>query len=430
MSEPTATRRGALREISTIAGLILTFLATRLFTILTLKLESVSFILNDISYYGAYLYQLVEQGDQTVMAEYPVPAVWILQVLYAIGGGWQTWTPYFMAAFILLDAAVAISLYRRGHATGSLFWILFTGVQGAVVWARFDLIPAALVAWACLLVTARPRIAGAMVGLGAAIKLWPALLIGPMLSPGALRDVGARRRLTGFAVVGFGLAAASLITSGWTRSASPVTWQSDRGLQIESIPATPLMILRTFTDNPSWNIALSDFNALEIEAGQPGVALLLKVSTVLTALSIALTIWLSYRLIRNLGTGDPRLTESIVLAMLTVVLATIIANKTLSPQYVLWLGGPVAALLVLRRSQWLRRHVNVLAVSLILVGALTQFTYPWGAFGIMAIPNGSGPETAVLVLRNLALVILTGYSLHLTLKSSRRLRDTASSPIG
>ena len=61
--------------------------------------------------------------------------------------------------------------------------------------------------------------------------------------------------------------------------------------------------------------------------------------------------------------GDPRLAESIVLAVLTVVLATIIANKTLSPQYVLWLGGPVAALLLLRRSEWLRRHLNVLSVK-------------------------------------------------------------------
>lgn len=426
MSEPKPSKGGIVREIFSILGLTLAFLATRLFTVLTLKLDSVSFVVNDISYYGAYLFQLIEQGDHTVMGEYPVPAVWILQGLYTLGGGWQTWTPYFMAAFILLDAVVAISLYRRGNPTGALFWILFTGVQGAVVWSRFDLIPAALVAWSCVLVMSHPRISGALVGLGAAIKLWPALLIAPMLAPDPLRDRIARGRLVGFVVVGFGLAAGSLITSGWARSASPITWQSERGLQIESIPATPLMFLRTFTDNQSWNIALSQFNALEIEAGQPGVALLLKLSTVLTALSIVLTGYLCFRLMRNLRPGDPRMAESIVLAMFTIVLATVVSNKTLSPQYILWLGGPVAALLVLRSSDWLRRHVNVLAVALILIGALTQFTYPWGTFGIMAIPTGSGPETAVLILRNLALVILTGYSLHLTLKSSRRSHDTVS----
>ena len=75
---------------------------------------------------------------------------------------------------------------------------------------------------------------------------------------------------------------------------------------------------------------------------------------------------------------------------------------------------------------WLRRHVNVLAVALVLVGALTQFTYPWGTYGIMGNPLGSGPETSVLLLRNLTLVVLTGYALYLTLRSSRRRGDTAS----
>ncbi len=44
-----------------------------------------------------------------------------------------------------------------------------------------------------------------------------------------------------------------------------MTWQGERGLQIESVPATPLMFLRTFTDNPSWNIFLSPYNALELQ---------------------------------------------------------------------------------------------------------------------------------------------------------------------
>ncbi|SHJ08447.1 Protein of unknown function [Tessaracoccus bendigoensis DSM 12906] len=421
MSHAAMVDKGPIstRQFMVVTGLILAFLATRLFTVLTLQLESVKFVINDISYYGANLYSLLE-GQSDVMGEYPVPAVWILQSLYVAFGGFYEWTVPFMIVFILLDAAVTISFYRRDNAAGALFWIVFTGVQGAVVWSRFDLIPAALVAWACMLVITHPRIAGGLVGLGAAIKLWPALLIGPMLTPGLREDQGARRRAAGFAVVGFGLAAASLITSGWTRSASPITWQSERGLQIESIPAMPLMFLRTFTDNPSWEINLSEFNALEILPGQPGVALLLKVSTVLTVLSILLACYLSYRLIRNLRAGDERIPEAVVLAILTIVLATIIANKTLSPQYILWLGGPVAALYLHRRSQWLRRHLNVLAVTLVTVGALTQFTYPWGAYGVMANPLGSGPETSVLLIRNVALLVLTGYCLWLTLRSTRR----------
>lgn len=422
---PPSTRRLSLRNLEVVALLVIAFLATRLFTVLTLRLDNVSFVINDISYYGANLYNLLA-GQHDVMTEYPVPAVWILQVVYQAFGGFYNWTGWFMLLFVLLDAAVAVTLYRRSNPSACLFWILFTGVQGAILWSRFDLIPGALVAWACMLVMTHPRLAGGLVGLGAAIKLWPALLIGPMLSPGLRRDASARGRLIGFTVVGFGLAAASLLTSGWERSASPLTWQSRRGLQIESIPAMPLMFLRTFTDNESWKIDLSEYNALEIMPGQPGVAFLLQVSTVLTVLSVVATGYLTWRLIRNLRTGDPRMAEAIVLAVMTIVLATVIANKTLSPQYIVWLGGPVAALYLHRSSPWLRRHLNVLAVTLIVIGALTQFTYPWGAYGIMNNPLGSGPETSVLLVRNAALIALTGYSFWLTLRASRRRSDTTT----
>ena len=277
-------------------ALIATFLVTRLVSHLLLRLEAVAFVANDVSYYGYHLFRL-DEGESGVMTEYPVPAVWILQAVYRLGGGWQTWTAVYVGVFVLLDAAVALTLYRRDNAAGALFWILFTGIQGPIVWFRFDLIPAALVAWACVFVTRFPKLAGGLIGLGAAIKLWPALLIGPMLAPHPWRSARARGRVIGFAVVGFGLALASLITSGWARSASPVTWQGERGLQIESVPASPLMFLRTFTDNPSWNIFLSPYNALELQG--PYVSGLLTVSTVLTALSLTLAGYLSYRLMRH-----------------------------------------------------------------------------------------------------------------------------------
>ena len=273
-------------------ALIATFILTRFVSHLLLGLDAVAFVANDVSYYGYHLFRL-DEGESGVMTEYPVPAVWILQAVYRLGGGWQTWTAVYVGVFVLLDAAVALTLYRRDNAAGALFWILFTGIQGPIVWFRFDLIPAALVAWACVFVTRFPRLAGGLVGLGAAIKLWPALLIGPMLAPHPWRSARARGRVVGFAVVGFGLALASLITSGWARSASPVTWQGERGLQIESVPASPLMFLRTFTDNPSWNIFLSPYNALELQG--PYVGGLLTVSTVLTALSLILAGYLSYR---------------------------------------------------------------------------------------------------------------------------------------
>lgn len=412
------TRQGLTnRDVLVPLALTVVFLTTRILVFASLRVEEVAFVTHDVGYYAYHLNRL-SLGEADVMLEYPVPAVWILQAILWLGGGPETWTPVYVAVFLAIDAVVAILLYRRDDATGSLFWILFTGVQGAIVLHRFDLLPAALVAVACLHALRLPRVAGGAIGLGAAIKLWPALLIGPLLAPNPLRDPGSRRRLFGFAAVGFGLAAASLVTSGWGRSASPIGWQADRGLQIESVPATPLMALRTFTHSHPWEITLTEFNALEIVSG-PGIGTLLGVSTFLTIASVALAIYLAVRLIRNLGDDDPRLHEAMLLAVLTIILCTVVANKTLSPQYVVWLGGPVAALLVVGRSAWLRRHVLVLATAVLVVGGLTQLTYPWMAYGIMAMPQGSGPETAVLVLRNTALVCLSGHALWLTLRASR-----------
>ena len=86
----------------------------------------------------------------------------------------------------------------------------------------------------------RPGLTGALTGLGAAIKLWPALLIAAFLSYRPDRKPAG----IAFVVVGFGLAAVSLLAGGWARLVSPLTWQSGRGLQIESIWATPLMVAR------------------------------------------------------------------------------------------------------------------------------------------------------------------------------------------
>ena len=147
---------------------------------------------------------------------------------------------------------------------------------------------------------------------------------------------------------------------------------------------------------------------------------MLLVSTALTAGTVLLALWLTWRLLRNVDRDDPRLVTGILLTVLCVVLALIVSNKTLSPQYMVWLGGPVAVLLVHVRSGALLRHVHVLAAALVSLGALTQVTYPWGTYGILAMPLGSGPETAVLVLRNVGLVILTGYATVLAVRVSAR----------
>lgn len=420
LREIASTARGA--RIPVALGVIALFATTRLLLFVAWQHPSANFVANDVYYYGYHLWRMLEQGEPGVMLEYPVPAVWFLQALYTLGGGWQTWFPWFATTMLFLDALVALSLFRLRRPSASVWWILFTGALGPIVWFRFDLLPAALVAWACLWSTSRPRVAGVLVAAGAALKLWPALLALPLAAPDPRRHGGGRQRLLAFLTAGFLFGMASLVATGWARSASPLAWQADRGLQIESVPATPLMFLRTFTTAGTWPVFLSEYNAIELQG--PGVALLLHLSSGLTVAALVLAAVLSMRLLRSLRDEGPLAREALLLAVLAIVLALVVANKTLSPQYVTWLGGPLAALLLVPRSPGLQRPVRVLAVALVLVAGLTHYTYPWGTYGIMGTPNGSGWETSVLLLRNVLLVALTWYSTRLVWQV------TARRPIG
>jgi hypothetical protein len=99
----------------------------------------------------------------------------------------------------------------------------------------------------------------------------------------------------------------------------------------------------------------------------------------------------------------------VVLATVTVV---IITNKTLSPQYLLWIGGPIAALLLLRGSTaaaGLRRRIVRLAAAALVLAGVTQLVYPLlydGYVGFLGYPN-LVIATLVTGLRNLGLLVFT-----------------------
>ena len=170
---------------------------------------------------------------------------------------------------------------------------------------------------------------GALIGLGAAIKLWPALLIPSFL---AYRP---DRKPAGLASWSSGSAwpLISLLTGGWSRLFSPLTWQSDRGLQIESIWATPLMVARAVRP-ASWIVDNSEFQAYEIFG--PGVRPGWSSATsppCRTARHRACSFVRAFRA----GGSTPVAVGFLVLATVAIMIVT---NKTFSPQYLLWFGGP------------------------------------------------------------------------------------------
>ncbi|MDU5419726.1 MAG: glycosyltransferase family 87 protein, partial [Cutibacterium avidum] len=288
---------------------------------------SSNYITGDVQYYLWWMQG--GQPDPVVLPEYPLPVVWFLRALH-----WSAGDSYFIPAFattmLLLDALLAVAMWIHGHRAGALWWIVLVPFLGPIMWNRFDMVPAVCMGLAALWYRRHQAACGVMIALGAAVKLWPALLILPMIS----RHKAAIRRLIAFGATGVALALASLLDGGWGRLVSPLTWQSGRGLQVESVPATVPVYQHFKNPDGGYKVEMSKYNAFEIFG--PGASTWQSLSTILMALTVALAIGVALLSWRRNGLDH----RSAVLADLVIIGALIIANKTLSPQYFVWWAAP------------------------------------------------------------------------------------------
>jgi hypothetical protein len=383
--------------------IVIGWLITRLLMLVILA-SFESFVVGDVYYYHRKINALFSAGLDRTLYEYPTPVVWILWLPYGASLGNRVG---YLVAFIIfmlaLDALFTYALWRsagRRHDTAIDFWLIFVPLIGPLSYLRFDMLPAVLAGGALLAARRKPWVTGALTGLGAAIKLWPALLIGAFMS------YRADRRPAGiaFVIVGFGLALISLIFGGWLRLISPLTWQSDRGLQIESIWATPLMLARAVKPD-YWTVDMSRYQAYEIFGS--GVDAWVMISNIATLFGLALIILLTIRAFRYDG-STPVAIGFVIVAIIAIMTIT---NKTLSPQYLLWLGGPMAALLAFRPQALPGEQpaINRTAGQLLILALLTQLVYPLLYDSYLGLQGHAMIIIATIVtaIRNLALVAFT-----------------------
>lgn len=362
-----------------------------------------NFIINDVRYYFGQLQHA--ESYATVLREYPMPVVWLLDALrLPIDDDVALYCVLFALLMAVLDAGFSIWLWQAHSRLAAIYWMVFTFCMGPLVWFRYDLLAGVVVGAAVVLVATKPRASGALMALGAGIKLWPALLLAPLLG----RDRPARERLLGFGLTGGLLALASLLVAGPARLISPITWQSGRGLQIESPWASVPMWLRSFgaaeraagNAGTRWDVHMSPFNAFEVFG--PGVDTLLAASSLAMALGVLYASLVALWMLRREFPAHVR-----AMACLSIVLVMLSANKTLSPQYVAWLGAVSAAWLALAPHGVERAKAACVALASLLIALATQYVYPNHYLGLIIREQADPTVTAVLVGRNLALVGLT-----------------------
>ena len=330
--------------------------------------------------------------------EYPAAAAVLIAAPSLLRGA-----PYvlgFVAQMTLYDLAVLLLLagwgLRRGTLGGAWFWVVAVPLLGPVALGRFDVVPVLLAAGGLIAASASaPLAAGVLLATGAVVKLWPALLVPLVL---ALHRGGVRVLAGGVAVgaVVLGLLARY---GAVDQSLSFLRYQQERGLEVESVPALPLVLARSRGE--AGIRVFFDFGSYQVDG--PGAEVLRRVSDVGLPAVLGLVAVLTWRARRPQAEHEPAhepVDHGQVVVVLSLVLMTgfLLFDKVLSAQYPLWLAGLLAVALC-----WPGSPVRPVVLPLCGVLVLTQAVYPMTFQDLLA---GAQRPVAFLVARDLLLVVV------------------------
>lgn len=367
--------------------------------LLVLLLYSSDIPYGDIDYYFTSL----QEPNSSAMSEYPVVGLWLAQLVFLLAGSSLGFFTYaFVAACFIIDALFFwVLLKLHDVATdktyvniAALFWAFFVPAVGHVGVLRLDLLPALAVGAAALTLHKRSAISGFFLAAATMMKLWPGILAVGLVS-------GWRNRTTYLNLLSFfasiiGFAIIISISDGVQRLLTPLGYQSQRGLQIESIAATGFMFLREFSTGYSVDYAASK----SYEIYGTGIDGAITITTLLFLIVFVIaTSWAIRSYLSNNWNPD-----QILVLWLFLILLLIVANKVFSPQYMMWVG-PLMAVILLRypTSRWAKTIAALLACAAILGQVVYPFTYDY----ILDTTTGSILPVLALVIRNLVIVIIT-----------------------
>lgn len=393
------TPRGPRAVAAAAAAVVVGWLATRALVLWLLGGRH-AWVTGDLDYYAASLDAVADSGLAATLVEYPLPGVvvvavpWLL-VEWGLPGTYSgVVVGLSMAADALFTLLLAVLAVLGGSRrwTALLVWLLAVPLLGATVYARFDLVPGLLAATALLLLVSHPRLAAALAAVATGLKLWPVVVLPALAAPLRTR----RSVLLVTVAVGVLLAGVTAGLAGVPRLLTPLAWQGERGLQIESVAATPFMLARLVAPG-SHAVAFTEHNAFEV-AG-PGVAEALAVAEVLSLLAAPALLGLWYLAWRRGADATPGMVAWLCLAAVSTLMVT---SKVLSPQYLLWLLPLAAAATAVVD----RRDLRTWAWVLLLATAATQVVFP-ERYADLTDPDTAGAwGTWALVLRNTLLLWL------------------------
>jgi len=293
------------------------------------------------------------------------------------------------AALVAIVVATAAALWPRDRR----MWVvavaapLAIAAVGTIVENRFDLAVALALAGAVFCLTRRrPLLAAAILGLGFAVKLTPALLL-----PLVLIMAGSPKRIAG-ALATFSVTALLPFLPYLVMAPGGVlglfTYHLERPLQIESVLGTPILLGRAFGSTRVDIVTSYGSQGIASSAAEAAAT----AGTVLMVAAVVGVTYLTWRKRALIATRP----ELLPVAALAFVLAGMAFGKVLSPQFLIWLV-PLAPLVVVRDA-WLGGLVFVVLL-------LTQIGFPGMYWDLVYLET---PAIVLLAVRNTLLVAAFG----------------------
>ncbi len=288
---------------------------------------------------------------------------------------------YATAFFVLacaVDLAVLALLRHAGRGAGrsprgAWVWVVGVPLLGPTVYARYDVMVTAVAVAALLAAGRHPRVAGALAALGALLKVWPALV---------LLGMRGRGPWVGAAVSGAGLAA--LFVVAMPGAFAFLTFQSERGTEVESLGALVFHVARHF----GWQgEVLLNYGSVEFLG--PYVGAVSTAALVLSGLGFG---WLLLWRLRAARFAAHTAADAAFVAVLVFT----VTSRVISPQYMVWLVGLAAVCRCYRATR-----MRVPAALVLAATPVTALEFPVLFADVVAsTPVG----IALLVVRNGLLV--------------------------
>lgn len=350
----------------------------------------------DVNYYYVGIFGL----SPGALQEYPAVGVWPIKALsWITGSEHAVFVVGFAVLCLLFDALFfgALLTVNQERFPGSRFaavvWIIFGLATQHVFLLRLDIMCGVAVGLAALCYFVNPHRASALIAIATMMKLWPGILAAGLV--GGFRSMSSWIRLAVFFTTSAVLVVIVYFVDGFDRLVSPLAYQTDRGIQIESIPGTWFMY-KALGDPEHYSVYYATSKSFEVTGPNIETALMIS-SWAMLATVVFGVLWAFVNFLFDRWNPEATLAWSIVMVLLVIC-----TNKVLSPQYVLWIAPLIVVAVAVRPRSW---AVRLLAIMSIFIAFFSWVVYPARYDDIISVPFDTSLTVYVLIARNLLYLV-------------------------